>query len=248
MIITGKDFDEVFKKGAIVLHNLPEIEVRGSITKELINATIEITNPLNVVLSNPHRKLSLDYLESEMEWYASGSLDSSWIGTKASMWNSIANPDGTVNSNYGYFAFHQQIPSENCKNQFEWVTESLIKDENSRQAIINFNQPYHKYDTNKDFVCTETMQFFIREKKLIGIVNMRSCDLVYGAGYDIPFFSYLMVKVLEELKETYPYLELGTLYHNSGSLHVYSRHFKMVSDIINDPQIYESTSVSPYVK
>ena len=239
--IKGKDFDSVFSEAATALVNQKIFSPRGMATKELINQVLVIENPLDSIIKNPHRKLSVDYIKHEFDWYMSGDLTIEKIQDHASMWKRLLNPDGyTVNSNYGYYVFKQEV---NGKNQFDWVVDSLKKDESSRQAIINFNQPKHKFDKNKDFVCTINNQFLIRDNELISLVNMRSCDLIYGASYDIPWFAYVHYRVFKALKNTYPELQIGRLEHTSASLHVYEKHFKMLADIVNDTEIYESDNL-----
>lgn len=241
MIINGKDFDAILYKVSNILNESEtNASPRGLKTKELINTTIEIESPLYTVLTNPHRKLSKKYLDAEFKWYMSGELTIDGIKEYSSMWERLINPDGkTVNSNYGYFVFHQFI---NGITQFDWVVNSLKNDPDSRQAIINFNQPQHKFEQNKDFVCTISNQFLIRDNELVSIVNMRSCDLIYGAGYDIPWFAYVQYKVYKLLLTIYPNLKLGKLIHNSASLHVYERHFKMIENISND-EMYCSENI-----
>lgn len=235
MQFKGHDFDTAFYHASSILQSnqTPAVTTRGSKVKEIINASITVDDSRMCVLTNQYRKLSLTYLQDEFDWYLSGDLSTKDIGEKASMWKKIADEDGNVNSNYGYFAFYQDVPAKSCKNQFEWVVNSLTEDINTRQAMINFNQVDHKYDGNKDFVCTQTMQFFIRDNRLHAVVNMRSCDLIYGAGYDIPFFAFLQQQVLRYVASTHQGITLGKLIHNSGSLHIYSRHFTMATNVSN---------------
>lgn len=232
MIITGKDFDEAFARACHLLTLQKEYSPRGLKTKELFNQTIVIDDPMKCVLSNPYRKLSHEYLQAEMDWYVSGDLSIEKIKEHASMWERIANPDGTINSNYGHFVFHQKIEywKNNFISQFRYCVGSLIKDQDSRQAVINFNQPIHKYLDNKDFVCTINTQYMIREEALHCIVNMRSCDLIYGASFDVPWFAFVQSVLLDSLRMYMPSLKMGKLYHNSASLHVYEKHFKMIDE------------------
>ena len=44
--------------------------------------------------------------------------------------------------------------------------------------------------------------------------------------------------MLNDLMATYPNLELGSYYHNAGSMHIYDRHFKML-DIDFDQEVPE---------
>ncbi|CEF28994.1 Thymidylate synthase (fragment) [Xenorhabdus nematophila str. Websteri] len=56
--------------------------------------------------------------------------------------------NGNINSNYGYYVFYE--PIELYLNQYNWVISVLKKNKDSRRAIININQSYHKSET-KDF-------------------------------------------------------------------------------------------------
>ena len=40
--------------------------------------------------------------------------------------------------------------------------------------------------------------------------------------------------MLNELREIYPDLELGSYYHNAGSLHLYEMHYEMRDKILED--------------
>lgn len=247
----GKDFDEIFYKTCCDINDFGiETKPRDQKIKELLDYTYIIKNPLLSILSNPHRKISKKYIVAEMNWYKSGERSIEKIKDYAKMWEMIANPDGTVNSNYGYFVWKQLTGN---KSQEDWVVESLIKDKDSRQALINFNQPEHKYQGNKDFVCTISAQFFIRKDeekvdKLFCKINMRSQDFIHGAGNDVGFFAYIQNGILNRLKSTYPDLILGDLITNAGSIHIYERHFEMLNKIINDKTIYKSENVLDLIK
>lgn len=232
MIIKGKDADEVLYKTCINLINAKEYSPRGQKTKELIKPQIIIKNPEYCIISNPARKLSIEYLQKEFDWYMSGDKSINNIKNYASMWEKIADKNNEVNSNYGEIIFKQKLDNFNG-SQYDWVINQLKNDKDSRQAIINFNQPKHKSDT-KDFVCTLATQYLIRDNKLISTTDMRSNDLIYGFSFDFPFFSYIQQKVLSDLKDTYPNLKLGENIHTATSLHVYERHFDMIEDILKE--------------
>jgi len=232
-MIIGNDIDEVLYKACKKLKKVKEYSPRGQKTKELIQEQIIIKNPNKCFVKNKARKLSEEYIKKEMEWYLSGNKNVKEIGKYAKMWKIIADENNEANSNYGEIIFFQKLENYNG-NQWDWIKESLIKDNDSRQAIINFNQPKHKKEGVKDFVCTETIQYLIRNNKLISICNMRSCDLIYGFCNDIPFFSYLQIRLLKELNNKGLKIKLGKMYHTSGSLHVYEKHYSMLENIINE--------------
>lgn len=232
-MIISKDADEALYKTCLELRDAPEHSPRGLKTKELINRSILIQNPEYSVITNSGRKMSYDYLKKELDWYLSGDKDVSEIEKHASIWSKVKNENNEVNSNYGEMIFYQDLENFDG-NQYDWVVNQLRHDKDSRQALINFNQPKHKKQNEKDFPCTVNLQYLIRDNKLIGITNMRSNDFIYGFGNDFPFFSYIQQKVLSDLKGNYQDLELGPNYHNVASLHIYERHFDMMNHIIQE--------------
>ena len=133
-----------------------EVAPRGAKTLEIRNAWVSIADPGDGVCSLPARGTDLDYLAGELDWYMSGSLRVEDIEKHSKFWTKLADSNGTVNSNYGFLAL---IEKHGGKSQLEWVIDSLKDDSDTRQAVINYNQPRHKYKGNKDFVCTLTQEF-----------------------------------------------------------------------------------------
>jgi len=118
--------------------------------------------------------------------------------------------------------------------KYEWAYKSLVKDKDSRQAVMHFNLPEHQHPNNKDFVCTMYGIFHIRDNKLNFAVYMRSNDAILGTPTDIAFFTVLQQQMLNHLRVNYPDLELGTYTHTMDSYHIYERHFDLVSDMIKE--------------
>jgi hypothetical protein len=61
---------------------------------------------------------------------------------------------------------------------------------------------------------------------------MRSNDMILGTPTDVAFFCLLQEQVLALLKRVYPTLELGSYVHEVDSLHIYERHFGLVSSML----------------
>lgn len=244
--IVSKDADSFFKRKCTVFNDMVDknevCSPRGKKIVEEINSTYVIRDIQSCIISNPYRKLSIKYLKAELDWYRSGDLSIDKIKNYSKMWNLLLNDDNTINSNYGYFVWYQK--TTDGYSQYKWVIDSLLNDRDTRQAIINFNNISHKYTAVKDFVCTETAQYFIRNNRLVCTINMRSQDLIYGFGYDLPFFCYLMNEIYEELKDVYKDLEFGEIVFNVGSLHVYEHHFDMIKLVAEEKKHYKSAVLS----
>lgn len=224
------DADSVLRVASDLLAKADVVSPRGKPVKEIIGTRFNVLSPEFCVISNYERKLSIKYLAAELLWYLSKDTSVTEIGKYASLWNRIAE-NGKVNSNYGYFVFDDDYALNCNDNQFDWVCNKLKQDKDTRQAVINFNSPQHKGSIPTDFVCTLSVQYFIRDDQLISMVNMRSQDLIYGFCYDFPFFSLVHQLLYLKLKKVYPELALGNIIHSVGSLHVYERHFEMIEKI-----------------
>ncbi len=222
--IKSKNSNDLFIDVSIKLLNDGEIiSPRGLKTLELQHVWLELTNPGNSIVSLKSRNANKNYLKNELKWYLSGSLDAKDITKHSKFWDKLKDSNGTINSNYGFLALKEKF---NGISQYEWCINSINNDVNTRQAVINYNQPKHKYDTNRDFVCTLAQHFMVRNGKLDSTVFMRSNDLIFGLTYDLPWFCLIQKRMAKNLN-----LKLGTYRHYAASLHVYEKHFSMLKNI-----------------
>ncbi|MAG38112.1 hypothetical protein CMI45_01870 [Candidatus Pacearchaeota archaeon] len=123
IVIQGADIDEVFYKVARELLRAREYSPRGLKTKELVMPMLIIENPERCVITNPARRLNIDYLQAELDWYLSFDKNVEGIKDYASMWEKLADLEGCVNSNYGEIVFEQELENYSG-NQYEWALES----------------------------------------------------------------------------------------------------------------------------
>lgn len=187
------------------------------------------------------REPNYDYAQRELEWYKSQSLYVDDIpGKTPKIWESVASKTGDIgkiNSNYGWCIF-----SNENGNQYKECLSALVKDTNTRQAVMFYNRPsMHKdavKDNMHDFMCTYQVQCFLNkyyyneDNKLNSfyilryIVYQRSQDLVFGYDNDILWHDYVANKLCRDISskigiKVYPsYIEC-----NVGSAHIYERHF-----------------------
>ena len=202
---------------------------RGEKTLEIINTAITF-EPYERFANFPSRKLSIPYIKAELLWYLRGDRTDLSIVEKAKLWEKMITPEGTLNSNYGAAIFKE--------GGLDYVVSTLLKDPDSRRAVITILGAQHLYVHNPDVPCTSTLSFLIREGKLHSTVHMRSTDAVYGLTNDIPFFSFVQEAVLISLNDSQTEakqpIELGSLILFTNSLHVYERHFDMLEKLTSE--------------
>lgn len=184
-----------------------------------------ITNPWSFFEA---RKYPLDYFKRELQWYLKADPKDQSICEHATMWGKLVQNSGSIFSNYGYYWFNA-MSSPHRTPGFEWVVESIQRDRDTRQAYIPMLSTDHIFEGNKDVVCTKGIQFRVIENKLVMHVSMRSSDVIYGMGTDLPCFDALHQMV--SLATGY---DKGDFIFSADSIHVYERHFKMVSDILKE--------------
>lgn len=231
-VYKNKTFAQVYKSSLSDLVNRPEYVVspRGFKINENLNVALEIINPRYCLFKNEIRGSQFKYIAAEIVYYFSGRRDLGFISRFAPFWNQIANDDKTVNSAYGNLIFNEEGPTG--LTQWEWAYQSLINDVDTRQAIMLFNKPSYQYYGNRDFICTLSGIFNIRNNKLNFTIHMRSNDAVLGTATDISFFCLLQMQMLNLLKSyKYPGLELGTFTHIANSYHVYEKHFDLIDNM-----------------
>jgi thymidylate synthase len=200
------------------------IDKTGVKTVEIINACFIADQ--NVIFGT----LNEDYVSRELDWYKSQSLNVNDIkGGAPSIWKQVASSDGYINSNYGWCVY-----SEANFNQYKNVLLELSKNSCSRRAVMIYNRPSMHNDYNvdgmSDFMCTNSVQYLIRDGKLNALVYMRSNDAVFGYKNDYAWQQHVLKQLALDLKDNWMDVDVGEIYWNVASLHVYERHFAFIDD------------------
>ena len=190
----------------------------GVKTIEMIGATFEADEPTIFGDVND------DYIQRELEWYESMSLYVDDIpGVTPAIWQQVADRAGKINSNYGWAIYHKDNGL-----QYVRVFNELLHLPNSRRAVMIYTRPTmwedYKRDGMSDFMCTNTVQYMIRNEQLVAIVQMRSNDVVFGYRNDYAWQKHVADTLTTDLGLT---KEPKIIWH-VGSLHVYERHFDKV--------------------
>ena len=189
------------------------------------------------------------YVKAELDWYKS--MDLSIIGHEGiesnPTWQSCCTKDEKkeINSNYGWCVF-----SEENGSQYDNCLKKKKKDKTTRNAIIMYNRPEiykdYKRDGMHDMICTFMSHFFIRNNRLYMIHNMRSNDVRYGfICSDLAWNCFVYQNMYEDLKSTYPDLEVGTIIWTSDSMHLYSRHFEDLKNFVESERKFREAMIIP---
>jgi thymidylate synthase len=190
----------------------------GVKTIEMVGACFEANHP------SIFGDINQEYVERELEWYKSMSLYVDDIpGITPAIWKQVASTEGKINSNYGW-----AIYSEDNGLQYLNVLDELTANPNSRRAVMIYTRPtmWSDYNHNgmSDFMCTNAVQYMIRDGQLVAVVQMRSNDVVFGYRNDYAWQKYVADQLTKDLG-----LDVEPkIIWNVGNLHVYERHFDKV--------------------
>lgn len=234
MEISGYSFGSLYKKVLYALINHPQYITapRGMKINEIMYASLTVENPRITLFENIARNLPKKYLANELALYLIGSDDADEFTKASKFWSQLKTEDNKINSAYGNLIFNEI--DENNTTQFDWAKNSIIKDKDTRQAVMHFNRPRHQYESNKDFVCTMYANFHIRNNKLNLKVSMRSNDVFFGLTFDVPFFCALQCIMYDALLKYYPDLELGQYTHQADSLHIYEKDYEIATKMLKN--------------
>jgi len=200
---------------------------------ELLDVELVLSDPRKSVLSLPIRNMSRRYAAGELLCYIRGTNKKEDFEFYSKSWDKLANPDGTINSAYGYRMFHPVFDG-NTETRFHYALTQLLENSDTKNAIIMLRDDSDLHPAHqKDRCCTLCLCFNIRDGKLNCRTIMRSQDLWLGLPYDVFCFTRLMQIMLynynsacEKGKE----VQLGTYTHQVLNLHLYERDWQKVKD------------------
>ena len=178
-----------------------------------------------------------DYIQRELDWYKSQSLNVNDIpGGTPAIWKQVADKEGYINSNYGWCVYS---PENN--DQFAHVVTELEDRPDSRRATMIYTRPTMWGDHNKngrsDFMCTNTVQYLIRDNRVHAVVSMRSNDAWAGYRNDYAWQLHVLNHVRDELQFRGKNYTRGEIYWNAGSLHLYERQFYLLDHYIKTREL-----------
>ncbi len=189
---------------------------------ELTGVLLELTNPRARLSRTETRGKPFSCL-GELCWYLASSNKLDFIEYYIRNYKESADGD-EIFGGYGPRLFNWD-----GINQVENVIERLRDKPSSRKAVIQLFDRIDITEKRNDVACTCTMQFLIRDEKLIMITHMRSNDVFIGLPHDIFCFTMIQELVARSLSS-----QLGTYKHAVGSLHLYETFNKRAHEFLNE--------------
>jgi len=199
----------------------------GQKTIELIGASFFADQP--AIFGTPNES----YIEIEKAWYESQSTNVNWMSETYNRnvpeaWKAAANSFGQINSNYGHLIY-----SDKYYHQYGRVLDELLSNPDGRRASMIYTRPsiweeYNEDDKN-DFICTNSVTYYIRDNSLHCVVQMRSNDVVFGYKNDYAWQLHVLEQMVGDYNEcSLEKIKAGDIIWQVQNLHVYERHFHLV--------------------
>ena len=197
----------------------------GGLTIEMLGASFLADE--DSIFGKPNK----EYIDAEIEWYNSKSTNINDIygddKEPPKAWQMAANANGEINSNYGRLIWGAQY-----HKQYKQVLNELLDNEDSRRASMIYTRPsiWTEYDAQdkNDFICTNSVSYYIRDDLLHCVVQMRSNDVVFGYKNDFAWQRYILEELRDDLYYNGTKTECGDIHWQVQNLHVYEKHFDLV--------------------
>lgn len=211
------------------------VDKTGQRTIEYIGACFLADEP--AIFGEPNQ----EYIDAEIQWYETMSTNINTLekiyGKSPAAWQYSANEVGEINSNYGTL-----IHSDKYFNQYGNVIDELLRNPDSRRAMMVYNRPsvWVDYCENgkNDFICTNAVSYYIRNGAINAVVQMRSNDVVFGYKNDYAWQKHVLSELTADYNSLYldnawdadyrREMVVGDIIWQVQNLHVYERHFDLV--------------------
>lgn len=212
-------FDRLLKEGERVVP-------RKGPNKELFGVVLELKRPL-ARLSRTDSKGRLYSALGELFWYLAGSNDLRFIQYYLGKKAYESDDDRTVWGGYGPRLFRMRGRIDQVAQVTGLLSDKRLSP--SRKAVIQLFDADDISTDHKDVPCTCTLQFLVRKTGLDLFVSMRSNDAYRGLPHDV--FAFTM---LQEILARNLGLRLGRYKHAAGSLHLYDKDEKHVTEFMGE--------------
>ncbi len=142
------------------------------------------------------------------------------------IWDEWAGEDGTIGKAYGYQLAKKSQYAEGEFDQVDRVLFDLKNNPASRRIMTNI---YNFEDLHEMtlYPCAYSMTFNVSGKRLNGILNQRSQDMLVANNWNVVQYSVLLHMFARAAG-----LEAGELVHVIADAHIYDRHVPLVEQLM----------------
>ncbi len=161
------------------------------------------------------------------------------------IWDSWADETGSIGKAYGYQLGVKHKYKEGMFDQVDRVLFDLKNNPQSRRILTNI---YVHADLSEMhlYPCAYSMTFNVSGKKLNGILNQRSNDMLTANNWNVVQYSVL-VHMMAQVSG----LEAGELVHVIADAHIYDRHVPIIEKLLEKderpaPKFSIDTSVTDF--
>ena len=184
--------------------------------RELIGVSYTFDPTTDHVMTTNSNLFDLKKAAAMYFWYKKGDRTDTSILKYFDEYKSCISPSSPeFNSNYGYYAYTER--------GLEKCIRYLAQNKSSRQACFCINNNAAMLPQSIDKLCTNTIQFFIRNDRLEMVVQMRSSNFLTLLPYDAFMFVIFYQHVYSTLRRNnYHDLRTGLVYMQVASLHFYT--------------------------
>lgn len=214
--------------------------------KEILGNVVRLDKPCERFIYVPGRKNNPFAQVAETLWVLAGRNDVKFLSKYLPRAAEFSDDGVTWRAGYGPRLRNWR---GTWVDQLRNVYRILHEDLHSRRAVISIWDPECDTEPSKDIPCNNWINFQVRDNKLNMLVSIRSNDLMWGFT-GINAFEW---SVVQEILAYWLGVEVGWVQYMQGSLHLYSRHFDRVLDILNDSyaeptalNFYDATSPIPF--
>jgi len=146
------------------------------------------------------------------------------------IWDSWADETGSIGKAYGYQMGMKHKYREGEFDQVDRVLYDLKHNPYSRRIITNMYNHSDLHEMNL-YPCAYSMTFNVTGRKLNGILNQRSQDVLVANNWNVVQYAVL-IHMLAQVSD----LEPGELVHVIADAHIYDRHIPIVKELIGREQ------------
>lgn len=159
------------------------------------------------------------------------------------IWDSWADDDGSIGKAYGYQLGVKHSYKEGLYDQVDRVLYDLKHNPYSRRIMTNIYVHQDLAEMNL-YPCAYSMTFNVTGKKLNGILNQRSNDVLAANNWNVVQYAILMHMFAQVSG-----LEVGEFVHVIADAHIYDRHVKHVEELLtHDSYPAPLLKINPDVK